>query len=157
MMKETFTKEEVVEMLKQMQMKTAECQGFIVGTVCWRTDMTDRQLTEYLEKIDEIIEKGKYKADWQSLSKYPVPQWYREAKFGIFIHCGIYSVPAYFSEWYCRMMYYKGNPTYWHHKRKRAVRLRSISVTPQRIIALPVRQALCMLLHCDQTENRNLK
>lgn len=32
-MKETFTKEEVVEMLKQMQIKTAGCQGFIVGTV----------------------------------------------------------------------------------------------------------------------------
>lgn len=33
MMKETFTKEEVVEMLKQMQIETAECQSFIVGTV----------------------------------------------------------------------------------------------------------------------------
>lgn len=31
--KETFTREEVIEMLKEMQMETAKCQGFIVGTV----------------------------------------------------------------------------------------------------------------------------
>ena len=36
-----------------------------------------------------------YKADWESLDKRPVPQWWREAKFGIFIHWGIYAVPAY--------------------------------------------------------------
>lgn len=80
--------------------------------------MTDKQMKDYLEKIDSVIENGKYKADWESLSEYPVAQWYKDAKFGIFIHWGIYSVPAYFSEWYCRFMYYKGNPAYWHHLRK---------------------------------------
>lgn len=80
--------------------------------------MTEKQLNGYLTEIDRVIEKGKYKADWQSLAQYPVPQWYKDAKFGIFIHWGIYAVPAYFSEWYCRLMYYKGNPVYWHHKRK---------------------------------------
>jgi alpha-L-fucosidase len=73
---------------------------------------------DYLKKIDEVIEKGKYKDNWESLSAYPVPKWYREAKFGAFIHWGAYSVPAYFNEWYPRMMHYKGNPTYWHHKKK---------------------------------------
>ena len=80
--------------------------------------MTESQMNSYLEKINQVIENGKYKADWQSLAEYPVAQWYKEAKFGIFIHWGIYSVPAYFSEWYCRFMYYKGNPAYWHHLRK---------------------------------------
>lgn len=62
--------------------------------------------------------RWKYKDNWESLSTYPVPQWYREAKFGAFIHWGAYTVPAYFSEWYVRLMYYHQNPVYWHHNRK---------------------------------------
>lgn len=80
--------------------------------------MTDLQMQSYLKQIDEINSKGKYKPDWQSLADYPVPQWYRDAKFGMFIHWGVFTVPEYFSEWYPRLMYYKGNPVYWHHKRK---------------------------------------
>lgn len=75
-------------------------------------------IATYLKKIDEVIAAGVYKDNWESLSAYPVPEWYRKAKFGVFIHWGAYSVPAYLSEWYLRMMYYKGNPTYWHHIRK---------------------------------------
>lgn len=80
--------------------------------------MTDKQMQLYLQKIDEVNRNGVYKPDWQSLSKYPVPQWYKDAKFGVFIHWGVFTVPEYFSEWYPRLMYYKGNPVYWHHKRK---------------------------------------
>lgn len=75
-------------------------------------------IQEYLREIDRTIENGKYKADWDSLAQYPVPQWYREAKFGVFLHWGVFTVPEYFSEWYPRLMYYKGNPVYWHHRRK---------------------------------------
>lgn len=71
-----------------------------------------------LARIDQVIANGKYKDNWESLSTYPVPQWYREAKFGAFIHWGAYAVPAYFSEWYVRLMYYRQNPVYWHHNRK---------------------------------------
>lgn len=80
--------------------------------------MTAEQKQAYLRRIDAVNDQGVYKPDWQSLAAYPVPQWYKEAKFGIFIHWGIYSVPAYFSEWYCRLMYYKGNPVHWYHLRK---------------------------------------
>ncbi|MGN6400304.1 MAG: alpha-L-fucosidase [Flavisolibacter sp.] len=46
-----------------------------------------------------------YQATWQSLDRRPVPQWFKDAKFGIFIHWGVYSVPGYatkgnYSEWY---------------------------------------------------------
>lgn len=75
-------------------------------------------IKDYLVRIDEVIENGVYKDNWDSLSRYPVAAWYREAKFGVFIHWGVYAVPAYFSEWYCRLMYYKGNPVYLHHRRK---------------------------------------
>ena len=80
--------------------------------------MNDKRITDYLQKIDNVIENGKYKADWESLSEYGVPKWYSDAKFGVFVHWGVFTVPEYFSEWYARLMYYKGNPVYWHHKRK---------------------------------------
>lgn len=70
---------------------------------------------EYLEVIDEVISKGSYKDDWDSLNQYQVPAWYRDFKFGIFIHWGIYSVPAFGSEWYSRNMYIQGSPEYEHH------------------------------------------
>ena len=52
----------------------------------------------------------RYEANWESLDRRPCPQWYTDAKFGIFIHWGVYSVPAYaavgvknqnpYAEWY---------------------------------------------------------
>ena len=46
-----------------------------------------------------------YQPTWESLSKYQCPDWFRDAKFGIFIHWGLYSVPGFGSEWYPRWMY----------------------------------------------------
>ena len=56
-----------------------------------------------------------YQANWESLSQYKTPEWFRDAKFGIFIHWGVYSVPAYDSEWYPRNMYIQGSDAYKHH------------------------------------------
>ena len=36
-----------------------------------------------------------YQPNWASLDTRPVPAWFTDAKFGIFIHWGVYSVPAY--------------------------------------------------------------
>ncbi len=38
---------------------------------------------------------GQYKPDWDSLDSRPLPEWYDQAKFGIFMHWGVYSVPSY--------------------------------------------------------------
>ncbi|CAO1437166.1 unnamed protein product [Diamesa tonsa] len=43
---------------------------------------------------------NKYEATWESLDARPLPQWYDNAKVGIFIHWGVYSVPSYGSEWF---------------------------------------------------------
>ena len=59
-----------------------------------------------------------YEATWESLKSHPLPQWFEYAKFGIFIHWGIYSVPAYQSEWYPRYMYTKGHEIYAYHKKQ---------------------------------------
>ena len=47
----------------------------------------------------------RYDTTWESLDKRPVPQWYKDVKFGIFIHWGVYSVPGFrtkgqYAEWY---------------------------------------------------------
>jgi len=56
-----------------------------------------------------------FQPNWPSLNHYTVPDWYRDAKFGIFIHWGVYSVPAYGNEWYPREMYKEGTDIYKHH------------------------------------------
>jgi alpha-L-fucosidase len=68
-----------------------------------------------LNEVDDTDREGPYRADWESLQKFEAPEWYKDAKFGIFIHWGVYSVPAFGSEWYPRMMYVEGSPEYRHH------------------------------------------
>jgi alpha-L-fucosidase len=58
-----------------------------------------------------------FEATWQSLNDYPVPAWFEDAKFGIFVHWGLYSVPAFADEWYPRRMYIAGTREFEHHVR----------------------------------------
>ena len=66
-----------------------------------------RKLTLFAVAIAMLgtLHAQNYQATWESLDTRPVPQWYRDAKFGIFIHWGVYSVPAFapkgsYAEWY---------------------------------------------------------
>ena len=70
---------------------------------------------DYLKYVDEVIKDGPFKPTWESLEKAEVPKWFCERKFGIFMHWGLYSVPAYDNEWYSRNMYMKGSPAFEHH------------------------------------------
>ncbi|TNH06880.1 alpha-L-fucosidase [Testudinibacter sp. TR-2022] len=77
-----------------------------------------------------------YSATWESVKTHPLPDWYDDYKFGIFIHWGIYSVPAFapltwelgeieideqwfcnnpYAEWYFNSINVKQGPTYQHH------------------------------------------
>jgi alpha-L-fucosidase len=73
------------------------------------------QRGKLLEEVDRADHEGPYRTDWESLQKYEIPEWYQDAKFGIFIHWGVYSVPAFANEWYPRNMYVKGSEEYKHH------------------------------------------
>lgn len=80
--------------------------------------------------------KKKYFATWESLNTHAIPKWYEDCKLGIFIHWGIYSVPAYanpsyqlgeipteyewytnnpYAEWYENSVRVGEGPTYEHH------------------------------------------
>ena len=76
-----------------------------------------------------------YEPTWESIGEHEVPEWYDDAKFGIFIHWGIYSVPGWapttgelgdvpdeiwfvqnpYAEWYLNSLRIKGSPTWKHH------------------------------------------
>ena len=56
-----------------------------------------------------------YQTTWTSLKNHTTPQWLKDAKFGIYTHWGVYSVPAYDNVWYPNKMYRKGNIQYEYH------------------------------------------
>ena len=61
------------------------------------------------------VPDGPFEPTWESLSRYQVPRWYEDGKFGIFIHWGPYAVPAFGNEWYPRNMYQQGSREFDHH------------------------------------------
>ena len=67
-----------------------------------------------LARVEQGAQSGPFRANWNSLAAYRIPAWYRDAKFGIFIHWGVYSVPAFGNEWYPRNMYVEGSPEFKH-------------------------------------------
>jgi alpha-L-fucosidase len=81
----------------------------------WVSPLSEAEVAERLEAIDEVAHRGPFKPDWDSLGHFKTPEWYRDAKFGLFIHWGAYSVPAFGSEWYPRNMYRTGSPEFEHH------------------------------------------
>jgi len=63
---------------------------------------------------NEPVTEGKFKPDWQSLSQYEVPDWFRNAKFGIWAHWGPQCQPEQ-GDWYARGMYEEGaDYNKWH-------------------------------------------
>ncbi|WP_406442761.1 alpha-L-fucosidase [Streptomyces sp. NBC_00631] len=57
-----------------------------------------------------------YTPTWASVNQHPpAPEWFQDAKFGIYFHWGVFSVPAYDSEWYPRNMYISGSNANTHH------------------------------------------
>jgi alpha-L-fucosidase len=57
----------------------------------------------------EVDMSSQYQPTWNSLRTHPIPQWFRQAKFGIYTHWGVYSVPAKGpnATWYPLFMYYE--------------------------------------------------
>jgi alpha-L-fucosidase len=67
-------------------------------------------------KSAESQVKQYFEESWESLAGVnEEPDWFKDAKFGIYFHWGVYSVPAFGNEWYPRTMHVKGTETYKHH------------------------------------------
>ena len=63
-----------------------------------------------LESVSSSGGTEVFKPDWETIAQnYRFPEWFSDAKFGIFIHWGVYAVPAFGNEWYPRNMYRKNS------------------------------------------------
>jgi alpha-L-fucosidase len=69
-----------------------------------------------VKQIHQTAQAGPFYPDWGSLSSFSTPQWYQDGKFGIFIHWGLYCVPAFGNEWYPRNMYLPTQMAYAYHR-----------------------------------------
>ncbi len=65
-------------------------------------------------ETDEPMMTGKYAATWESLAQYEVPDWFRDAKFGIWAHWGPQCVEG-SGDWMARSIYIEGSREYRHH------------------------------------------
>lgn len=78
-------------------------------------ESTQPTVAGQLQIVDQVVEAGPFSPDWESLKGFQIPEWYQDAKFGLFIHWGVYSVPAFGNEWYPRNMYKEGSKEFEHH------------------------------------------
>jgi alpha-L-fucosidase len=60
--------------------------------------------------------RADYQPTWASVDQHnPASEWFQDAKFGIYFHWGVFSVPAFENEWYPRNMYNTNDAAYSHH------------------------------------------
>ncbi len=66
------------------------------------------------ENVKEKMQTGKFEPNWESLKQYEIPEWFRDAKFGIWAHWGPQCQPE-AGDWYARHMYSQGHWQYKYH------------------------------------------
>jgi hypothetical protein len=87
---ETFSVQEILA-----EMTALWCMSVLVGSIA----------ASHYGSVEASI--FRYDPTWDSLDSRPLPQWYDDAKFGIFVHWGVFSVPSFGSEWFWSS--WKGN------------------------------------------------
>ena len=91
---------------------TAQCAGEAGNSLGFdmAPETSQRVVEDAVRQIPIAMAPGPLKPTWDSLKEnYKVPDWFKGAKFGIFIHFGIFSVPAHGNEWYEKYLYAGGN------------------------------------------------
>lgn len=89
-----------------MRIITAAIVSLVVALSLQAQDAPPRKTIDLPNGRAAEIPAGPFEPSWESLrDNYSTPQWFVDGKFGIFIHWGVYSVPAAGSEWYPRHMY----------------------------------------------------
>lgn len=91
-------------------------QSCLVVQENYEAPIETEETAEITGKTSAQTQKQKFQPSFESLEKVdPVPEWFKDAKFGIYFHWGVYSVPAFSNEWYPRNMYIKGSSENKHH------------------------------------------
>jgi len=87
---------------------TAQCAGEGGNSLGFdmAPETSQHVVEDAVKQIPTPMAPGPVKPSWQSLKEnYKVPDWFKGAKFGIFMHFGIFSVPAHATEWYEKFLY----------------------------------------------------
>lgn len=79
------------------------------------SDELMRRAEKEWQELNAVNEKGPWKPAWESLDKHPLPEWFRDAKFGIAINWGLYSVPAWDNRQRGGRQYPDAYPTWMYH------------------------------------------
>ena len=92
------------------------------ATVVLPSRASDAALAEQLRRVDETMAKGPFQPNWESLKAHQDPEWFRDAKFGIYTHWGPVTVGAEDGpsggQWYGHSMYDTNSPTFKYHQKK---------------------------------------
>lgn len=88
---------------------------FLATTIfLWSIPSLKSSCQPTLKSEQVAIDTGKFKATWESLKQYETPEWFQNAKFGIWAHWGPQCQPEQ-GDWYTRFMYDEESPQYnWH-------------------------------------------
>jgi len=89
----------------------------IIGAVCAlaATNISAQNYKVPVSEQDEPMKTGKYEPTWESLRSYEVPEWFRDAKFGIWAHWGPQCVEG-SGDWMARELYLEGSGKYNYHR-----------------------------------------
>lgn len=89
----------------------------IVSLLCSFMLLAQEKNIVVVNTSNEPVASGKFEPTWESLSQYQVPEWFRNAKFGIWAHWGPQCQPE-MGDWYGRFMYSEGSWQYNEHIKK---------------------------------------
>ncbi len=88
--------------------------SLITGALLVQSLIAQENFQSPVRPGNEPVAPGKFQPTWQSLQQYEIPEWYRNAKFGIWAHWGPQCQPEQ-GDWYGRFMYDEGSEQYtWH-------------------------------------------
>jgi alpha-L-fucosidase len=80
--------------------------------------ISDKEVPKVLVNTkQEPVKQGKFQPTWQSLKQYQTPEWFKDAKLGIWAHWGPQCQPE-CGDWYARSMYFEGSGNYKNHLQK---------------------------------------
>jgi len=105
----------LLQLLQRARINPVLAAIVLAASVLASAQDTSAKVHHQLAKVRSEDAHGSFHADWNSLAAYRTPVWFQDAKFGIFLHWGVYSVPAFANEWYSRNMYVPGNSAFKHH------------------------------------------
>jgi len=89
---------------------------FLLAVCLFASCQNNKQPNINIDSVASLKGTELFQPDWDNIAQhYQFPEWFCDAKFGIFIHWGIYAVPAFGNEWYPRHMYVKDSKEYKYH------------------------------------------